>query len=449
MRGLRSTIALAVVLAGLGAYIYFVTSKQDTDSSTTKLEKVFPGLATDKINELTVKSESGDTTTLKKEGDKWQMTSPLQTHGSEADVVAITGALGQLEVSRVVDENPSGLGDYGLDKPQIEVDYKTSDGKSGKVLVGVKNATGSSLYAKRNEDKRVFLIAQYQEASLNKSTFDMRDKSIMSLETDKADGAQVVADGKTIQFAKASGSEWKLVKPIAGRADFSAVEGLLSKVATAQMKSVATDTATPADLKMYGLDKPAVSVTVNMGSAHGGFEIGGKAAADTVYARDASKPVVVTVDKTLVDDLKKTVDDYRPKNIFESRAFNIDHIEITRGSQKLVLDRVKAKTENDADTWHRTSPNPGDADKDKVSKTLADLADFNVTSFVDSTAKTGLDQPAMVVDVKFDDNKKTEKVTFGKSGNDIFAARPDEPGAAKIDAGKYNDALKELDELSK
>ena len=176
MRGLRSTIALAVVLAGLGAYIYFVTSKQDTDSSTTKLEKVFPGLATDKINELTVKSESGDTTTLKKDGDKWQVTSPLQTHGSEADVVAINSALGQLEVSRVVDENPSGLGDYGLDKPQIQVDYKTSDGKSGKLLVGVKNATGSSLYAKRNDEKRVFLIAQYQEASLNKSTFDMRDK---------------------------------------------------------------------------------------------------------------------------------------------------------------------------------------------------------------------------------------------------------------------------------
>jgi len=120
-----------------------------------------------------------------------------------------------------------------------------------------------------------------------------------------------------------------------------------------------------------------------------------------------------------------------------------------RGGQKLVLDRVKAKTENEADTWHRASPNPGDADKDKVSKALADLADFNVTSFVDSTAKTGLDQPTMVVDVKFDDDKKTEKVTFGKSGDDIFAARPDEPGAAKIDSSKYNDALKELDELSK
>jgi hypothetical protein len=41
MRGLKSTIALAVVLVGLGAYIYFVTSKLP-DSTTPAKEKVFP-----------------------------------------------------------------------------------------------------------------------------------------------------------------------------------------------------------------------------------------------------------------------------------------------------------------------------------------------------------------------------------------------------------------------
>ena len=41
--------------------------------------------------------------------------------------------------------------------PKIEIDYKTSDNKSGKLYVGEKNATGASLYAKRNDEKRVFL----------------------------------------------------------------------------------------------------------------------------------------------------------------------------------------------------------------------------------------------------------------------------------------------------
>ena len=58
MRGLRSTIALVVVLAGLGAYIYFVTWKQPEGGADAakKQEKVFAALEADKIDELKVKS---------------------------------------------------------------------------------------------------------------------------------------------------------------------------------------------------------------------------------------------------------------------------------------------------------------------------------------------------------------------------------------------------------
>jgi hypothetical protein len=68
--------------------------------------------------------------------------------------------------------------------------------------------------------------------------------------------------------------------------------------------------------------------------------------------------------------------------------------------------------------------------------------------FVDSTAKTGLDKPAMAIDVKFEDGKKQEKVTFGQAGSDVYATVPG-PGAAKTDANDFNESLKSLDELSK
>ncbi len=53
------------------------------------------------------------------------------------------------------------------------------------------------------------------------------------------------------------------------------------------------------------------------------------------------------------------------------------------------------------------------------------------------------------MDVKFEDGKKEEKVTFGKVGGDVYAAVPGQPGAAKVDATDFNEALKQLDELSK
>ena len=57
--------------------------------------------------------------------------------------------------------------------------------------------------------------------------------------------------------------------------------------------------------------------------------------------------------------------------------------------------------------------------------------------------------PALVVFAKFEDGKKEERVTFGKTDSDAYASRPGEPGAAKVDATDLTEAMKSLDELSK
>ena len=49
----------------------------------------------------------------------------------------------------------------------------------------------------------------------------------------------------------------------------------------------------------------------------------------------------------------------------------------------------------------------------------------------------------------FEEGKKQERVTFGKVGSDVFAARTDDPGAGKVEPEKFDEALKALDELQK
>ena len=278
----------------------------------------------------------------------------------------------------------------------------------------------------------------------------MRDKSIIKIDRDKVDGLEVTAGTKSqpVQLAKAGG-EWKLIKPLEARADPGLVEALVGRVEAAQMKSVAADTATPADLKKYGLDRPDVTVTVHLGSARATLALGGKAGPDTVYARDTSKPVVVTVDSTLADTAKKGAEDYRLKDVFEFRAFNATRAEFTRNGQTTAFERVKGKSQDAPDSWRRVSPSPAYADKSKVESLLAGLADIRAISFASSTAKTGLDSPVLTVLVKFEDGKKEERVSFGKSGADVHASVRGQPGAAKIEAEKLTDAEKTLDELSK
>ena len=449
MRGLKSTIALIVVLLGLGAYIYFVTWKQPEGGADAakKQDKVFAGLDSSKIEELKVTSAAGDATTVKKDAGGWQVMQPVTAKADESEIGSLTSALASTEVSRVVDENPTNLNDYGLSNPRIEVDFKAAGDKDyRKLMVGGKTPTGGDLYARRNDEKKVFLIPAFQESTLNRTTFDLRDKGLLKFDREKVDGIDVSAGGKTIAIAK-DGGDWKLTKPVQTKADFGSVEGLVGRLQTAQMKSIAADQASPADLKKYGLDKPEATVNVNIGSSRATLLLGGKASDKTVYARDASKPAVVTVESSLVDDLKKDADSYRRKDLFEFRPFNATHIEMSRNGQTIVLDRVKGQNDK-PDTWKRVSPAAADVDKEKMDGLLSKLSNMRASSFVDSTAKTGLDKPALTITVKFDDGKE-EKVAFGQSGSDVFAARPGEPGAAKADTADFNEAVKSFDEIAK
>ena len=448
MRGLKSTLALVVVLAGLGAYIYFVTWKQPPGGADTgkKQEKVFAALESDKIAEIKVSSASGEATTLKKDNGAWQMTEPIAVKADDSEVSGITSALASVEMTRVVDENPTNLTDYGLSNPRILLNFKTSGDKDyRKLLIGEKSPTGGDLFAKRNDEKRVFLVPAFQESTFNKSTFDLREKTLLKFDRDKVDSIDLTAGGKTTAFAK-QGTDWKITKPLDARADFSAVEGLVGRLQSAQMKSIVAAEATPEDLKKYGLDKPDTTVNLKAGSATATLVLGAKTPDNMVYARDLSKPAVMTVESSLVDELKKGADDYRRKDLFEFRAYNANRVELTRGKDVVVFERVKGQGENAQDKWRRVSPNAADADRDKVDAMLAKLANMRATSFVDGKGSL---TPALEIHVKFDDGKKEERVTFVKDGADVLALRPGEPGAAKTDAADLTETLKSLDELSK
>ncbi len=161
--------------------------------------------------------------------------------------------------------------------------------------------------------------------------------------------------------------------------------------------------------------------------------------------------MVVTVESALADDLKKGADDYRRKDVFEFRPFNATHIEITRNGQTVAFDKVK-NTGKDAQTnpddWKRVSPSAERCEQGHWIDAVAAVEHARgVVRRVRS--KTGLDKPALTVVVKFEDGKKEERVTFGQHGNDVFALRPGEPGAAKVDATDFNETIKSLDELSK
>ena len=447
MRGLTSTLILVVVLAGLGAYIYFVDSKRPAagiDGSSETKEKVFT-VEADKINELRITS-GGQTTLLRKSEAGWKMLEPTPVDADPPEVIGVATALTNIDIVRVVDDNATNLEQFGLAKPSTTVEFKAEGGASGTLKLGNKNATQGEIYAVKNDDKRVFLIASFQETSFNRKPFDLRDKKILKFDRDQADSMVLARGADTIELSRA-GSEWKVVKPVPSRSDYSVIEGFMSRLGTANMAKLVEEN--PKDLKIYGLDPPTMTVTIGAGSAKTVLEAG-KTENGELYARDASRPMVFTVDSLLADDLKRPFDVYRKKELFEFRPFYLAKLravlDAPNGPKTYEFEKQKPAKPADPETWKvtRVGGSSHTADQAVMDDLLNKLVGIKAESFVDAKTKTGLDKPALVVSASYDEGK-FERVRFGQVGDAAFGVRDGETGIAKIDMASLRSALQAFD----
>jgi hypothetical protein len=440
MKQLRTLGLLVVALAGLLGYLYFVDAGKPVGENDEK-PKVF-SVEADQIEALKVSTIAGGDAELTKGADGWTLTAPQTVKADDSEVSGITSSLASVAMQRVVDENPANLGDYGLKEPVVEVSFRTKGSTEFKTLqLGTKSPTGSDMYAKTADSPRVFLVYGYLESSFNRTHFDLRDKKILTFDRDKADRIEIRRGDSLLAFSKANG-EWRVTAPIDARGDFSAIEGLLSRLQSAQMRSVVDENAT--NLKQYGLEPAEATVTVSAGSARAGLAFGSKNAEGLIHVRDVSKSQVVAVPADLLADFEKTAADFRRKDVFEFRAFNLDTLEITRSGTTTTFERLKGKGKDGADAWRNVTAGK-ELDAAKFEAFLTKLSGLRAQSFAEPADKTGLESPAVTVTATFDDRKKTETVRIGRVGTEAFASRPDEPGAMKLDGPALDEMLKELD----
>ena len=443
MRGLRSFLVLLVVAVPL-IWFAFRESKRPAGDDGPKKDKVFT-VEADKIEEIAIRAEKGERTTIRKGASGWQIVEPVSADPDPAEISGLTTNLASLEVQSVVDENPPDLKEYGLAQPRFEVSFK-SGGQTHALLVGQKTPPGTDLYAKRASDNKVFLISSYLESTFNRGTFDLRDKTALKVDRDKLDGFEVVTPARTIRFTKANG-EWQLAAPVQGRADFSAVDGLVSRISGLQMKSIAAPQA--ADLKPFGLDKPAATVRLGSGSSQAALVIGKTAGEGSVFAKDAARPAVFTIESSLLDDLKKSPDDYRQKDLFDARSFNATRVEVARAGQTFAFEKAKTKNKDgqEEEKWRQVAPQARDIDQAKVEALLSALTGARATAFVSAGEKTGLDKPELSATIKFDEGKKEDRVAFARVAANTYASRAGEAAVAQIESGTFDAIVKALEAL--
>ena len=444
MRGVRSTLVLLVVALGLGAYIYFVESGRAPAGTPDALETVFD-VEADDIDSLSVTASNGDRTVIEKDGARWQVTEPFRANVDVTKVVSLSSSLANLEMQRVVAEaeDAPDLGPFGLTAPDIEVGFRTANGVDARLLIGGRSPAGNDLYATVADSNRVFLISGFMDTTFDQTTFDLRDKSILDITRDQVDSLEIAGGDLAVRLRKTDG-EWALVSPIEARADPGVTDGLVGRLGTGQMAAIEQEAVAADAVEPFGLDAPRLTVTVGLGSSAATLLLGGTAPAGTVYARDAARDLVFTVDESLAAELEQGVDEYRRKNLFAFRPFNAAALDIEYDGGHWTFALEEAAGEGESDTWRRTGPDAGDIERSAMDDLLAKLSNLRAESFESSRDGTGLDAPISTITVAFDDDADQERVVVGRTGEDVFAVSGDEPGAARLNTRSWEDAIEAL-----
>ena len=227
------TMVMAVVLAGLGGYVYWVelpTERAKTETEATE-KKLLP-FTEREITGVTVHSESGDIVLVSKDGT-WQMTAPIQTEADARVVQSMLRALALGRITRVVEEQATALGPFGLDKPSMILTL-TADSQHETVSIGESGPISSTLYAMRASDKKVLLTDLSTKDFLNKTLLSFRKKEVLPLESSQVERVRLTYPKTEIVLyrtdAKDNKKKWSIRYPIEASADQAEVRTLLMKL---------------------------------------------------------------------------------------------------------------------------------------------------------------------------------------------------------------------------
>jgi len=452
----RNTAILVVLAAALGAYLFFVERHRDApaaEAPDSPRGKVFDKLDAAKIEEIQIAASSGETTTLRKVDNAWRLTAPITVAADQTEATGAASNLATADVQSVVDEQPKDLAVFGLAKPRVTITFRVAGDKTPRtLLLGDKNPTGSDLYAKLPDAPRVFLVSAYLDGTFDKGLFGFRDKRILTFDREKIDRLEVAAGTAKTTVARQSDT-WSVVAPANARADFGVIEAVLSRLANGQMKSIAWDPDRPAapassghSLKEFGLDPAEHRLTLGAGSTVAEMLLGKATPEGDVYAKDASRSIVFTIEKALADDLTRNPADFRSKDVFAFRAFTGTRLEITRAGKAVAFERKKGPEKDAVEKWVAVAPAPA-ADEAKIEDLVNKVATLRAESFVDALP-AGATEFARI-ETAFDEGKKHDSVVIHQAGSDYYAVRQGDAGAARLIAPAVTDVATALDATQK
>lgn len=227
-------------------------------------DKTIIAFETEDVNRVEITAP--DTAIVLSKGDAgWTLEKPMSTRADEAQVRSFLSSVRGMRAQDFIDQPLLALEEFGLAPPQLAVSLTVgADGAQKTVLIGGEKNTdtgGKQRYVKRGEGDTLFLVGDWVLQDLSKTANDFRDKTVARFARDQVARVEVKRqDGDDFTLTKSEDQTWSINQTHEGTLKQATLNQFVTDLHELRGFEIAADN--PSDLAAYGLQNPAVTLTV-------------------------------------------------------------------------------------------------------------------------------------------------------------------------------------------
>ena len=402
---LRHTLWLILIFVGLFLYLAFIEapSKQKENEEEARSKQVFH-FKVEEVDSFDIIRPSG-TIKIKRDPQNtlWNIIHPLAVKGEDGIINQYLLTLEEARITRVVEEDPKSLADFGLKDPPLKIEMRFKTGEPKTLLVGNASPIGHDTYIKRADEKRV-LLSFLDNNLLHSSLNDLRSKTLLDFATRDVTSVELRQGKKTQRFVK-EGEQWNLTSPINSLGDADEISNFLNRIRTERIATFISET--PEDLASRGLKSPDIVLHIQAEKAKRSWilKVGKPHDKGSYYAQRGQPENIITISKGLLETLSRLPVSFLEKSLVTFKEEDVTAIE-SRDRKKTV--RVVRNTDH-KEQWQFENPENGTVDSATVNTLLLDLQEARIHNFAPSTQLKvfGLDVPQKELTVFKKDGSKT------------------------------------------
>ena len=415
--------------------------KKDIDKKPEEFrDRKLTDLTTAQVRRMTLKPPAGEME-LEKKSDHWDILKPLRARADDQKVGDLISQITTAQIQQFVADDRGDLRPYGLAEPRGSITLYDLEPKKGqKVELGEsikvfgQEAKGQTLqigsvpekekdqiYARFTPRGAVYTLPKKIEQILNTKPADLRDYHLVRIDTNILDRITIDAPGKGKAVLAGKDGNWTIATRNNAPADSGAVRRLIDTLQNERITRFVEDVAS--NLSQYGLDKPQIQLTFSSFASENTAETKageqpfagiafGRAEGDNVYARLADEPFVVTVRRSLLNQISPDPLQWQELSIFKFKPEQIHRLSVTT-EKEVSLER------DQANQWHWLQ-GTGQINQTNVQSVLNALSGLHAVRWLGSgAAQQGFEKPQVVLAFTTSaDNKASQKLTIGAQNSD-------------------------------